>query len=77
MMALFVSIEILVAILALLNGLICFLNPDLAIKIQKKFYERINWRIEPIDMAKEIRNTRIMGLISLILSITLVIYIIK
>ena len=74
MIALFVSIEILVAILALSNGLICTLNPDLAIKVQKKFYERINWRIEPVNMAKEIRNTRIMGLISLALAIALVLY---
>jgi len=30
-------------------------------EIQKKFYEKINWRIEPISMQKEIRNTKIMG----------------
>ena len=73
----FTLIKTLTAILALLNGLICSLNPRLAIKIQQKFYERINWKIEPINLAKELRNTRIMGLISLALAIALIIYIWK
>jgi len=37
------------------------INPSLAIEIQRRFYERINWNIEPISVSKEIRNTRIMG----------------
>jgi hypothetical protein len=37
------------------------IRPSLAIEIQRRFYEKINWKIEPISMAKEIRNTRIMG----------------
>jgi hypothetical protein len=36
-------------------------RPELAIEIQKRFYAKINWRIEPVSMPKEIRNTRIMG----------------
>jgi hypothetical protein len=32
------------------------------IEIQRKFYEKINWKVEPVSMEKEIRNTRIMGL---------------
>jgi hypothetical protein len=43
-------------------GCFMFFKPGLSIEIQKRFYEKINWRIEPISMAKEIRNTRIMGL---------------
>jgi hypothetical protein len=42
-------------------GLFLMYAPARAIDIQKKFYSLINWRIEPIDMRKEIRNTRIMG----------------
>lgn len=76
-MILLISIEILTAILAFLNGLICFANPSLAIKIQQKFYEKINWKIEPINLNKELRNTRIMGLISLILAISITIHIFK
>ena len=47
-------------------GLFLFLKPSLAIELQKKFYEKINWRIEPVSMPKEIRNTRIMGLFLII-----------
>jgi hypothetical protein len=37
------------------------INPHLAIEIQRRFYEKINWNIEPISVSKEILNTRIMG----------------
>jgi len=30
--------------------------------MQRRFYLLINWRIEPVSMEKEIRNTRWMGL---------------
>jgi hypothetical protein len=42
-------------------GLFLVRAPARAIDIQKKFYSLINWRMEPIDLPKEIRNTRIMG----------------
>jgi len=77
MLILFLIIEILVTLLAFVNGAICASNPSLAIRLQQKFYEKINWRIEPINLTKELKNTRIMGFISLILSIVLLIYIAK
>jgi hypothetical protein len=48
-------------------------NPSLAIELQKRFYEKINWRIEPVSMEKEIRNTRFMGLLLIIATITTII----
>ncbi|MDD4955701.1 MAG: hypothetical protein PHP17_06665, partial [Candidatus Omnitrophica bacterium] len=45
-----------------LIGLFLAVKPFKAIELQKKFYAKINWNIEPISMEKEIRNTRIMGL---------------
>jgi len=53
-------------------GLAMFFNPAAAIELQRKFYEKINWRIEPISMPKEIRNTKLMGLF-LVLAISLAI----
>lgn len=44
-------------------------QPKEAIELQRRFYARINWKIEPISMEKEIRNTRIMGLSLIIFSI--------
>ncbi|MFA5177264.1 MAG: hypothetical protein WC440_03830 [Candidatus Omnitrophota bacterium] len=50
---------------ALLFGIFLIRKPQLAIAIQKKFYEKINWRIEPISMDKEIRSTRLLGIFTL------------
>ncbi|MDI6606613.1 MAG: hypothetical protein QME65_05690, partial [Candidatus Omnitrophota bacterium] len=55
-------------------GLFVFFKPNLTIEIQKKFYEKINWRIEPISMQKEIRNTKIMGGFLVIVAIITIIY---
>jgi hypothetical protein len=44
-------------------GVFLFVKPLGAIEMQRRFYEKINWRIEPISVPKEIRNTKIMGLI--------------
>ncbi len=56
------SIFITTAILALGLGLFIYLKPLTAFEIQKKFYALINWKIEPISLQKEIRNTKAMGL---------------
>ena len=59
----YIPILFLFAFVCLVIGAFLCLKPALAIKIQIKFYERINWRMEPVSMEKEIRNTRIMGLV--------------
>jgi magnesium-transporting ATPase (P-type) len=51
-----------ISAIGLFIGFVLVLKPSLAIAIQKKFYEKINWRIEPISMQKEIAHTRMMGL---------------
>ena len=53
---------ILISAIGIIIGLFIFFKPELTIEIQKKFYERINWRIDPVSMQKEIRNTKIMGI---------------
>ena len=54
-------ISALISVVGITIGLFVFFKPELTIEIQRKFYEKINWRIEPISMQKEIRNTKIMG----------------
>ena len=53
-------------------GLFLILRPEKAIAFQTWFYLKINWRVEPVDMALELRNTRIMGamLIAVVLGVT-------
>jgi len=53
----------------LVVGLFLIANPYLGIEIQRRFYEKINWKIEPISLSREIRNTRLIGWFLLILSI--------
>jgi len=65
-------ISILIYLAGIAVGLAMFFNPAAAIEFQRKFYEKINWRIEPVSMPKEIRNTKLMGL-SLILAVFLAI----
>jgi hypothetical protein len=55
-----------IAGLALALGVFIFRWPEKTFAIQKRFYSLINWNIEPISLPKEIRNTKIMGLILLI-----------
>jgi hypothetical protein len=50
-------------------GFFLYTKPSGAIELQKKFYEKINWRMEPVSMEKEIRNTRIMGMVLLVATI--------
>ncbi|MBU1727226.1 MAG: hypothetical protein KJ880_06325 [Candidatus Omnitrophica bacterium] len=50
-----------VLILGFAIGLMFILKPALAVEMQRRFYLLINWKMEPVSMSKELRNTRIMG----------------
>ncbi len=76
MKVLFLIIQILSSIIGLFIGLFVFLKPKITIELQRRFYEKINWRIEPISMQKEIRNTKIMGLFLTAIVLLTIIYII-
>jgi uncharacterized BrkB/YihY/UPF0761 family membrane protein len=67
-------IPILFSLFGIVVGLFIFFNPSQAIEIQRRFYEKINWRIEPISMQKEISNTKIMGIFLFILSVITLIF---
>ena len=67
------EVTLLVFAVGITIGLFVFFKPELTIEIQRKFYERINWRIEPITMQKEIRNTRIMGVFLIAVAIAMII----
>ena len=54
-----------IAIFAIVVGFYLYKNPQKAIGGQIAFYRKINWRMEPVDMAREIRNTRTMGFFAL------------
>jgi uncharacterized membrane protein HdeD (DUF308 family) len=68
---------VLISLIGIAIGLFFLFNPAVTIKIQKQFYEKINWKIEPISMPKEIRNTRMMGLFLIIFSLLAIIFAIR
>ena len=76
MQLLTLSILITIFTINAIIGLLLCSKPYLFIEVQRKFYAKINWRIEPISMQKEIRNTRVMGLFLIIVTLLTVVYII-
>lgn len=57
----------------LLGGYI-YAGPQKVIALQQKFYTLINWRMEPISMPKEIRNTKWMGLFLIVFAVICSVY---
>ena len=64
-------LAVILILASLIFGLFLLFKPGLAIELQRRFYEKINWRIEPVSMTKEIRNTRIMGVFVAVFSIVI------
>ena len=60
--------------ISLAIGIFLMRAPDRAIEMQKKFYARINWRMEPISMPRELHNTRLMGWVLVVASFMSVVY---
>ena len=54
-----------VAVFSILLGVFLMARPKQVIDAQITFYRWINWRMEPVSWEKEIRNTRIMGVVAL------------
>jgi hypothetical protein len=66
-----------IAIFAVGFGIFICLRPLSAFEMQRRFYALINWRIEPISVEKEIRNTRLMGICLIVFVILATFYVIK
>ena len=58
-----------IILMAIVFGALVAWKPKKTIEIQTAIYRPFNWRLEPISMEKEIRNTRIMGLILLLVGV--------
>ena len=62
-------------VIAIAFGALVAWKPKKTIDIQISIYRPLNWKIEPISMEKEIRNTRIMGMALLIVGVISLVYI--
>ncbi len=70
----FVLLQISTCLLMVLMGVFLVLRPARTIEMQKRFYEKINWRVEPISMTKELRNTRLMGVFLIVAAVLIMLY---
>jgi hypothetical protein len=69
-------VRLTIVVIATIFGALVAWKPKKTIDIQIALYRPFNWKLEPISMEKEIKNTRIMGLIVLILGTLLLIYLV-
>ncbi|MFH1594114.1 MAG: hypothetical protein ABID09_05415 [Candidatus Omnitrophota bacterium] len=58
----FFCAQLTVTTIATVFGALLMWRPKKVIEIQIALYKPFNWKIEPVSMTKEIRNTRLMGL---------------
>jgi len=63
-----------VSIPSIYFGFFLFRRPLDAFEIQRCFYAKINWKIEPISVSKEVRNTKGMGIIVIAFNACALIY---
>ncbi len=70
----FLMITLVVFLGSFLLGSFVFRKPASAIEFQRRFYEKINWRIEPISMEKELKHTRLMGFTLIIFCLAMSIF---
>jgi hypothetical protein len=55
-----------ISLIGLMIGALLILNPLMSIEIQRIIYAKMNWKIEPISLPKEVRNLRLLGLFMVI-----------
>ena len=60
-----------IAVLGIILGIFSFILPGSSIRLYQWIMERFNWKVEPIDRAREARNTRRLGLVLTVLSLAI------
>lgn len=71
----YIPLAALLILAGMLFGIFILLRSALVIKLQIKFYEMINWRISPVSMEKEVRNTKYMGIFLILFCLSASVYI--
>ena len=61
----------LLGVVAVVIGGLSAAAPRRSIRLYQWIMERFNWRVSPIDEAREVRNTRLMGVVLILLSASL------
>ncbi len=67
-------VQLILAVITIALGTLVASSPKKVIDIQIALYRSCNWKLEPISMEKELKNTRMMGLAAAILGIIALLY---
>ena len=62
-------IEFFIGFLALLQGIFALTAARGCIQFFQGICFHLNWRVEPVDWAKELRNTKLLGTLLIVLAI--------
>jgi len=68
---LFILAEWVMLVVALGVGLFSVIQPHRSIRLYQSIMRRLNWLVTPIDEALELRSTRRLGLLLVVLSLLL------
>jgi hypothetical protein len=55
-------------------GLLLIMKPAKAIELQRRAHVKFNWRLEPVNMTTEIRNTQMLGFMIMGALLTFIVY---
>ncbi len=60
-----------ISCLGFVLGVLSIVQPQRSIGLYQWMMERFNWKVVPVDELREVRNTRILGIVLAALSVTL------
>lgn len=60
-----------ISCLGLALGLLSAVRPQRSIGLYQWIMERFNWKVAPIDLSREVRNTRVLGAVLVALSLVM------
>lgn len=65
-----------ISCLGLVLGLLSTVQPKRLIVLYQRIMARLNWKVVPIDELRELRNTRILGVVLTALSLVIVFFVV-
>jgi hypothetical protein len=62
---------LIIAVSGSVLGVLSFISPALSLRLYQVIMAFFNWRVEPIDLKKELLTTRSFGLLMIVLSVAI------
>lgn len=72
-----VGVLIFVAVSGISLGVLSFVSPKHSIQLYQWIMKMFNWRVEPIDQKRELRNTKWLGVLMTVLSVLILVVLVR